>query len=183
MKSEPLSTEQQQEVVSATHHYIRQASDLYQTLFNPIPVLFDLRGRSAGMYRVRGKVHDIRYNPHHFARHYQINLLETVPHEVAHYIAHMRYGWKRIRPHGREWRGIMTDLGIEPRVSCDYDLSGIPHRIYQTFAYHCGCRAHQLTGYRHNRIHRNQARYYCRSCRGELRPQQPQALALPAYPA
>ena len=132
-----------------------------------IPVLFDLRGRCAGMYRARGNQRVIRYNPWLFSRYYRENLEGTVPHEAAHYAVDMLYGMARTRPHGREWQAVMRLLGADPRVSCDFDMHDIPQRRYRRFAYRCDCRQHELTSIRHYRIMRG-ARYFCRACRQPL---------------
>src|SRR5256885_504092 len=36
----------------------------------------------------------------------------TLRHELAHLLAHFRFGRRRIQPHGREWRGARCELGI-----------------------------------------------------------------------
>lgn len=165
---EPIGEELQANVIAATREWIQLARDLYQHPFADIPVLFNLRGLSAGMYSVKGRERLIRYNPHHFAKYFQLNLTETVPHEVAHYIADILYGLNRIRPHGEEWQAIMRRFGVEPKVSCDYDMTGIPVRQTRTHTYYCTCNTHQLSSYRHKRIQQGKARYYCLSCKGEL---------------
>ena len=52
------------------------------------------------------------------------NLLEEVLyHEVAHAAVGFKFG-TRARPHGREWRGLMRDAGVTPRVRLsDADLA------------------------------------------------------------
>jgi SprT protein len=161
----PLSPEQRQRVVEATRQILARAAVLFGHTFAEIPVTFDLRGRAAGMYRVRGGQRVIRYNPDIFARYYSDNLANTVPHEVAHYITDMLYGLRRVRPHGAEWRAVMTAFGAEPAVSCRYDLDGIPVRRQRRFVYQCACTTHSLSTVRHKRIQGGRARYSCRRCR------------------
>src|SRR5205807_6641427 len=36
----------------------------------------------------------------------------TLLHELAHLLAHFRFGRRRIQPHGREWRTACCELGI-----------------------------------------------------------------------
>jgi SprT protein len=134
----------------------------------PIPVFFDLRGRAAGMYRVARREAIIRYNPYIFARYFEHGLQATVPHEVAHYITDRLYGLAHVRPHGKEWRGVMQALGAEPRATARFDLHGIPLRRQRRFAYRCDCSTHQLSTCRHKRIATGAMRYHCRSCGGEL---------------
>jgi SprT protein len=159
---------QQQRVIDTTLQQIRRAAELFDRPFEPIPVLFDLRGRGAGMYRVRGRERVIRYNPYLFAKYFDDNLKETVPHEVAHYVTDMLHGTCRVKPHGAEWRAVMTRFGARVEVTCRYDLEGIPVRVHRQHEYGCDCDTHRLGSRRHNRIARGEARYFCRRCRAEL---------------
>jgi SprT protein len=163
-----LDAGQRQSVCTATLDCLRRAERLFRLGHQPIPVLFDLRGRAAGMYRVVRREAVIRYNPYIFARYFEHGLQTTVPHEVAHYITDRLYGLAHVRPHGNEWRSVMLALGVEPRATTRFDLSGLPLRRQQRFAYRCDCSAHQLSSCRHNRIAAGRARYHCRSCGGEL---------------
>ena len=165
----PIDEQQRQQVRERTDFFIRRAAELFERPFPDLPVLFDLRGRCAGMYRVYRGERCIRYNPQILAADLDMGLRITVPHEVAHYIADRLFGLANIRPHGREWQQIMRAFGIDqPRATGRYDLQGIPQRQYRHFEYHCGCRQHQLTSIRHNRVQGGRARYYCRVCNGEL---------------
>ncbi len=164
----PISIEQQQQVRLATAATLQQISELLNKRLAPIPVYFNLSGRAAGMYRVAQDEREIRYNPYLFAKYFDDNLANTVPHEVAHYVADSLYGLKNIKPHGVEWQALMRMLGAEPSVTCRYDMAGIPQRRLQRIEYHCGCRSHQLTTIRHNKIQRGQARYLCKGCQNPL---------------
>ena len=66
----------------------------------------------------------------------------TLRHELAHLLAHFRFGKRRIEPHGREWRNACCDLGISgERAGHTLPLVGrsLPHR----FIYHCqNCQGH-----------------------------------------
>ena len=166
---EPISQQQQAEVVSLALSYMQTASQLYSTDFKPIPIFFDLRGSSAGMYQRTGSRRKIRFNPWLFAKYYQHSIEQTVPHEVAHYITDYLWDRKNLRPHGREWKSVMLALGAQPKVTASYDLTGIPVKKYQRFAYSCSCKIHQLTIIRHRRLKSGKADYRCRSCRGELK--------------
>jgi len=64
----PYEASQCARVVAATREWIARAGRLYGRVFPEIPVRFDLEGRAAGMYQVRGGQRAIRYNPHLFAR-------------------------------------------------------------------------------------------------------------------
>ena len=163
----PIQAEQQEQIIAATEACIYQASTALEYSFEPIPVLFDLKGRAAGMYKVNKKRRMIRYNPYIFARYFHENLTGTVPHEVAHYVVDVLYGMRTTLPHGKEWRNVMALLEADPSVTCRFDLEGLPTRHYQRFVYACSCRTHQLTRIRHNRVLKG-VRYSCRHCKQTL---------------
>ena len=185
---DPINFELQQEVVNRTTDFLRLAEQHYGQEFQDIPVLFDLRGRCSGMYRVKGvrrkgatrsggtstaavsnvENREIRYNAHIFAKYYADNLATTVPHEVAHYVTDCLYGLRNIRPHGEEWRAVMGVFKTEPSRTANYDLSGIPVRTQRAFDYCCACQNHRLSVQRHNKLLRGQARYHCRQCKSDL---------------
>ncbi len=167
---DPISNEQQTCVTRQAQHYLARAAVLFDTHFETIPILFDLKGRSAGMYRVKNKVACIRFNPYLFSKYFDDNLRNTVPHEIAHYVTDVIYGLGNIRPHGKEWRYVMDKLGTEPRVTADYNLTGIPQRQSRTFRYHCACTEHSLGIRRHKKIVTGRARYYCKTCKNQLSP-------------
>jgi SprT protein len=162
-----LETEQQEQVISATEACLYKASTELEYSFDPIPVLFDLKGKAAGMYKVNKSRRMIRYNPYIFARYYSENLATTVPHEVAHYIVDVLYGMRKTQPHGKEWKAMMNMFNADASVTCNFDLAGLPTRNYQRFDYSCSCKTHELTRIRHNRVLKG-ARYYCRRCKQEL---------------
>jgi len=155
-------------VREATRKVIAAAAIATGVDLAPVPVRFDLAGRSAGQFIGRGDHCLIRYNPWIFARYFEENLATTVPHEVAHYAVYRAWPGRRVRPHGAEWQGVMRALGVEPTVTFDLDLSGLPRRQQRRHRYHCGCKAHELSTTRHNRVRAGRARYACLQCRGEL---------------
>lgn len=167
---DPIDAAQRACVVTATQGWIARAGEIFHRDFPALPVLFDLRGRMAGMYRVVGERRVIRYNPWLFAKYPEDGMEVTVPHEVAHYVTDLVYGFARIRPHGQEWQTLMLAFGIDPRAAVRHqlDLSGIPVRTLRRHPYRCDCREHQLSGVRHARVLREAARYVCRRCGAEL---------------
>ena len=172
----PLSSEQQQQIIEQTHVYIEQAVDLFNIKNKDIEINFDLRGRSAGMYRVSRQKgwhfvqlkREIRYNSFIFSKYFDDNFSTTIPHEVAHYISDILYGLKNIKPHGNEWKTIMHAFGANAAVTADYDLSGIPLKKQSLYTYHCQCREHQLSAIRHNKIKKRRYKYYCKNCKQVL---------------
>lgn len=165
---DPISPYQQQHVVSETERYLSIASEFFDCTIPAIPVLFNLKGRAAGMYKTGMGSRQIRFNPYLFAKYFQDNLANTVPHEVAHYVSDVIYGLKRIRPHGKEWQRIMQLYGVEAQRTHHFDMQGIPLRQQQRFTYQCDCQLYQLTTRRHNLIQKRERRYFCRHCHSEL---------------
>ncbi len=160
----PISLSQQQQVISRTTHFIGMGGELLGRRFADVPVAFDLRGRTAGMYRVKGKQRLIRYNPWIFSKYFEDSLKVTVPHEVAHYLVDCLHGIEQVRPHGPEWRQIMDAFGVDSRATASFDLEGIPRRRQKQFPYRCGCQTHHLGTRRHHKVQRGEARYRCRDC-------------------
>jgi SprT protein len=170
---EPIGLTKQQQVVVQTEHFIRLGGELLGREFDYIPVYFDLKGRTAGMYKVAGRgrriQRQIRYNPWIFAKYYENNLTVTVPHEVAHYLVDCVHGLRKVRPHGNEWKAVMNAFGVDSRATSTFDLEGIPTRRQQQVDYRCGCKEHQLGIRRHNKVSRGEANYLCRYCGEVLR--------------
>lgn len=151
----------------ATERYLCEAQQIFDRQFERIPVLFDLRGSCAGMYKVVGNRRWIRYNPWIFAKYYELNVRDTVPHEVAHFVVDEVYG-KRAKPHGQEWQRVMALFGVDADVTFNLDLSGVPRRVQRTHTYQCLCSAHEVSTTRHNRAVRGRGIYQCRNCDGKL---------------
>ncbi len=169
-KIPPIDATLELQVISSAHNYIGLASKIYDRPFSIIPINFKLTGRAAGMYHVQRNSRYIRFNPYIFAKYFADNLQQTVPHEVAHYIADLLYGIRNIKPHGKEWKSIMHQFGAETRATCRYDLQGIPQRQHRRFAYQCRCRQYEISTRRHNMIKRGERRYYCPACKADIKP-------------
>jgi SprT protein len=165
---QPINSAEQRQVAQRTEEFIVRAEQVFRRRFDRIPVLFDLKGRAAGMFKVIGKRRLIRYNPWIFAKYFEENLRDTVPHEVAHYIVHEVYPRRSTKPHGHAWKNLMAEFGADPGVTFDLDLDGIPQRSQKTHRYYCGCQLHEVSTTRHNRVQRRRMRYHCCSCNGLL---------------
>lgn len=165
---QPISSLQQEQVIAKTNYFIQSAADYYERCFDTIPVSFDLSGKAAGMYRVKNGQRVIRYNPYVFAKYFDDNMKQTIPHEVAHYVTDMLYGFAKSRPHGNEWKSVMQVFGVAANRTANYDLTDLPVRKHKMFAYHCGCQDFELTSRRHNKILRGMGSYQCRDCGGKL---------------
>ena len=146
-----------------TRALLKQGAVHYRVPTPEAEIRFDLRGKSAGQARFPARGQPvIRYNPQLLVENGERFLSRTLPHEVAHIIAHRLFG-QDIRPHGAEWQAIMQMFGADSNRCHDYDTSRAGTRRLTRYAYHCNCREHALTSIRHNRILAGQV-YYCRSC-------------------
>lgn len=176
---QPLTEEQQQQVIQQTHVYINQAHQLFDLKKYPVDISFNLKGRCAGMYRVKRikrpfslngiYKREIRYNSFIFSKYFEDNFSNTIPHEVAHYVSDIVYGLKNIKPHGKEWKEIMQLFGADTSVTANYELSGIPLKKQRQFTYQCACREHQLSSIRHNKASKNLCQYLCNYCKQVIR--------------
>ncbi len=164
---EPIDAIQQQRVCAVTEDFVTRANTFFNTRYKTPAILFDLTGRAAGMFRVTTGHAEIRYNPFIFAKYFADNLAETIPHEVAHYIAFKMNLRRRILPHGKEWKKVMAVFGVEANRTCQYDFSGVPVRRQQRFPYRCSCTQYEFTTRRHNQVIKGKGFYTCRRC-GDL---------------
>lgn len=165
---QPIGDIQQRQVMAMNEHFMCQAEAIFGRRFARVPVLFDLKGRTAGMFKVVGKQCLIRYNPWIFGKYFDENLRDTVAHEVAHYIVHEVYPRRATKPHGFQWKSLMAQFGADPGVTFELDLAGVPQRRQNNHRYQCGCRIHEVSSTRHNRAQRGAARYLCRFCNDSL---------------
>ncbi len=165
-----LTDQQKQAVIEATEASIRKAEHVFNCDFPLIPVYFDLKGLKAGMFvyqqRLFKKACFLRYNPTVFSLDFMHHQQDTVPHEVAHYIAYLQHG-RKIKPHGKEWKTIAKALGCTAKATGDYKTDGIAIRRQRRFNYSCQCREFLISTTLHNRIQRGQQRI-CRSCHQPL---------------
>ncbi|MDH5183152.1 MAG: SprT-like domain-containing protein [Gammaproteobacteria bacterium] len=168
MPSKPLSDKEQTQIILRTNEYIDIASSIYDTKLKMIPVHFNLGGLKAGMYRRDWRGRSIYYNPHIFAKFFEDSLQSTVPHEVSHYVTDMLYGLNSIKPHGYEWKAVMHALGAKAERTCNYDLTGIPHRRERRHTYRCQCSEYEISTRRHNNIQNNKRHYLCKTCKAKL---------------
>lgn len=60
----------------------------------------------------------------------------TLKHELAHLVAHLRAGRRRISPHGPEWRRACRELGIGDEQRC-HSLPFPTHRPARRYLYRC----------------------------------------------
>ena len=147
-------------------HRLEQCYQLAEQHFNrPFErprVSFELRGQKAGVAYLQRN--ELRFNAQLYRENHQHFLQQTVPHEVAHLLAQALYG-DRIRPHGREWQGLMTGLFGLPAERCH--SYAVRRRRSTAYLYRCGCpEGIPFTPQRHALVRRGR-RYSCRRC-GDL---------------
>jgi SprT protein len=153
----------QQRALEVTDDLLKQAARHLGIEIPGPQVRFDLRGKAAGQARMLdGRNCEIRYNRALLARYPEDFLARTVPHEAAHVVVFRLYG-RRVKPHGPEWKGVMSLFGAEPTRCHSYDVGGLQGRRLARYRYRCACRSHELTSIRHNRIRGGQI-YLCRHC-------------------
>ncbi len=164
-----LSQSQKQQVIEKTAYYIEQANRQLDLQLTDIFIKFDLKGRASGMFVVKQNEIYIRYNEIIFSQYFDDALINTVTHEVAHYVVHSIWGIKKVKPHGKEWQQIMALFEVKPDVTSDYDISNLPLRRQAQYEYRCDCMSHQLSTTRHNKVQMKKAIYKCRKCMQSLR--------------
>ena len=131
----------------------------------PMPYIrLDLTGSTAGQAWPQKRL--LRFNPVLLQENRVDFLSQTVAHEVAHLLAYDLYG-SQIRPHGRQWQLIMTDVFGLPAHRChQYDTS---RSARKEWLYQCQCSGNviPLGTIRHNRAQRGTV-YLCRRCKAPL---------------
>jgi predicted SprT family Zn-dependent metalloprotease len=71
-----------------------------------------------------------------------VEIDRTLRHELAHLLAHFRFGRRRIHPHGREWRDACRELGIRGERA-GHSLPLVGRSLSRRFTYYCqNCQAH-----------------------------------------
>ena len=167
-KPHKATAEQLADCEAALHFWLAKAKDLWpgQAKWIKPELHFDLNGLSAGMVVVKrhpGLQIRIRINQDLLARYPKETLEETVPHEVAHYVAYLMHGKLT---HGAEWRAIMEAFG-KPATRC-HQMQATPARRHKRHTYICDCQDHLVSTRMHNRIRRGNV-YLCRSCQAPLK--------------
>jgi len=146
---------------------VKKAEKIYGKSFPMIPIDFDLKGKTAGMYCWGFKRSYLRFNLE-IAKINKEGFDTTVIHEVAHFIARALNMGKYIKPHGIEWKNVMRSLGISNPKRChSYSVASSSRMTY--YKYKCECQEHELSAIIHNRIQRNPDYYRaCKRCKAKL---------------
>lgn len=83
-----------------------------------INVDIEVSGRfkqKAGQYRHNER--KIRISKYLLENHPE-EVVETVKHELGHAVVMHRYRERRTKPHGKEWKSIMQELGVDNPKAC-----------------------------------------------------------------
>jgi len=162
--AKPVPASVQLAALQTTARFVELARTRYGRAFPMPTVAFDLRGKTAGQAFLNQNM--IRYNAVLLTENQAEFDAQTIPHEVAHLIAHQLYGAK-ISGHGPEWQKVMRDFGVQPRRCHSYDVTN--SAVGGVHQYTCRCnKTFALTAKRHKKAQRGGL--ICRKCRSTLRP-------------
>jgi SprT protein len=142
----------------------QQAEAFFKRPFKRPAVSLALRGQKAGVAHLHEN--KLRFNAELYRKNTDDFLRQTVPHEVAHLVAHQLFGG-RIQPHGQEWRQIMLGVyALEPLRCHNYEVT---RRQVTRYIYRCPCvdGVFPFTAQRHGLV-RQGRRYLCRRCNQAL---------------
>ncbi|KPB54250.1 SprT family zinc-dependent metalloprotease [Pseudomonas syringae] len=142
----------------------QQAEAFFKRTFKRPVVSFQLRGQKAGVAHLHENL--LRFNPQLYKENAEDFLRQTVPHEVAHLIAHQLFGGS-IQPHGEEWQLIMRGVYELPPNRCH--TYAVKRRSVIRYIYRCPCPDSDFpfSAQRHSMIRKGRC-YLCRRCREPL---------------
>lgn len=138
-----MTTEEiRQQIVKRFQEVQKQASEYYHVDFSSIrkEIRYDLTGVVAGQYGQKDGKHFFRVNLVLAEKNLQDYLNDTIPHEFAHFVAHIKYG-NKIKAHGIEWQSVMVRcFNLVPNRCHDYDVSEVKSTYkVQRHYYKCVC--------------------------------------------
>ncbi len=141
-----------------------QAEAFFKRTFPRPEVSFKLRGQKAGVAHLHDNL--LRFNPQLYQANQDDFLRQTVPHEVAHLIAHQLFG-ASIQAHGQEWQLIMRGVYELPPHRCH--SYAVERRVAMRYIYRCPCPDSDFafSAQRHTLVRKGR-RYVCKRCRQVL---------------
>ena len=164
MKPLRLPIALQQAVMRSLREKLQLANQRLERYYPEPKLVYQQRGTAAGTAWLQHW--EIRLNPVLLMENQQAFIDEVVPHELAHLLVWKYYG--RVAPHGKEWKWMMESvLGVPAERTHKFETASVSSR---SFPYRCGCRQHQLTVRRHNRVVRGESEYRCVECGERLLP-------------
>ena len=133
-----------------------------------VEIKFKLKGGCAGkaLFNGESKPSVLNFNLVIAMKNTEDFLNDTVPHEVAHLVTHLIYGY--VSAHGPEWKYVMIRLGKQPNRCHNMEFESA-RKINKPFDYTCKCGlSFHLTEREHNEMQHNKFTYHCKKCKGNL---------------
>lgn len=123
-----LSDELRARVMDAVERAYVICEKHYGRKFYRPEVRFNIRNTNGGEAWIQKNL--IRLNLTMLVENEDVFISTTVPHEVAHLVAHAVYdhrphNGKKVRAHGSEWKEAMGVLGLEPKVKHSYSVASL----------------------------------------------------------
>ena len=164
-----MTTTVPQDVKQRVQERITSRDDMCDDIFGFVlepKIRYDLKGRVAGQAFLYQNM--IKINAYVLVNNVDDYIKQTIGHEYAHLIAHERFG-RNIRPHGQEWRRVMTKLGLPANRCHSYEVQSARKTVkYQYSCHKCG-RLMTLGKIRHKKIASGQSTYsHAGGCGGRL---------------
>lgn len=165
-----------QEIIDATEEAFKIAERYYnRTFLRPVKFVWETDKTRAGYCNFSKK--ELGFNSI-LAQENSSVFIQTVQHEVAHWIDKEVYGYQRTPSgrrviHGRTWKRIMVNVyGLDPDRCHTFDVSNVKARtrvVSRAFTYSCPCNTtFNLTSVRHNKIVSGKMHYTCNKCHGKI---------------
>lgn len=170
-----MNEEIRQQIISRFKETQSKASEYYHMDFSAIKkeIRYDLTGVVAGQYGQKDGKHFFRVNLALAEKNLEDYLKETIPHEYAHFVAHVMFG-NKIKAHGIEWQSVMVKcFSLIPNRCHDYDVSEVKstYKIVRYY-YKCVCGCETSVGKNvHNNIQNGKMYVYAR-CRHSINKNQ-----------
>lgn len=158
----PSSVKQQ--VENVVRKYLEIAYHEYKQYFTMPTIVYTRRGViAATAYQHEWK---ISLNPILLMENLDDMINQTVPHEVAHLVAHQVFG--RIKVHGREWKSVMRAFSLKSERCHSYDTTNSRVRRKHKrarYSYDCNCTENCCSGPTvFNRV-QSGVKYTCKKCK------------------
>ena len=154
-------TEMQSKALKRVREVYAKAEEIYGVPLTFPIISFRLKGRRAG-YAVPAH-NKIAFNNDMLHQNGDAFINDTVGHEAAHLIAYSVYGYN-IEPHGKEWKKVMITVCGQSPTRCH------TYEVKTKNEYICKCdKTIYISTTKHNRILRGQGRYFCTSCKTEIK--------------
>lgn len=158
-----LTEEDKKALMLQGEDFFIEAECFFDRAFKRPAYLFNQRGKAAGTAHLQRNL--IKINPILFVNNRDDFFQQVIPHEIAHLITFELYGHK-VRPHGKEWQRIMTDVFKRPALTThQLDITEVTGK---QFNYRCSCTTHLLTIRRHNKVLKG-SKYLCKRCQSTLK--------------